>query len=122
MSFNIFSSILHVAQSLGTVRHEELLDQILRHRVNMTGPVYLAAQDLLVNPEWIVVKEGRIAGQHLVYEDAQGPPVHRLVVALGLDDLWSEVLRGPAQCPGPVCDPLGKPEICDLQMSSPDNK
>lgn len=122
VSFNIFSSILHVAQPLGPVGHEELLDQILRHGVNVTGPVYLAAEDLLVDPEGIVVKERRVAGQHLVDEDAEGPPVHRLVVALRLDDLGRQVLRGPAQGPGPVSYPLGKPEICDLQMSSPDNK
>lgn len=122
MSFNIFSSVLHVAEPLGPVRHEKLLDQILRHGVDVTGPVNLSAEDLLVYPERIVVEEGRVPGQHLVYEDAQGPPVHGLVVALGLDDLRSQVLRGPAQRPGPVCDPLGKPEICDLQMSSPDDK
>ena len=104
MSFNIFSSILHVSQSLGPVGHQELLDQILRHGVDMPGPVDLSTQDLLVDPERIVVKEGRIAGQHLVYEDAQSPPVHRLVVTLGLDDLRSQILRGPAQCPGPVSD------------------
>ena len=104
MSFNIFSSVLHVAEPLGPVRNEKLLDQILRHGVDVTGPVNLSAEDLLVYPERIVVKEGRVSGQHLVYEDAQGPPVHGLVVALGLDDLRSQVLRGPAQRPGPVCD------------------
>ena len=103
VSFNIFSSILHVAQPLGPVGHEELLDQILRHGVNVTGPVYLPAEDLLVDPEGIVVKERRVAGQHLIDEDAEGPPVHRLVVALRLDDLGRQVLRGPAQGPGPVC-------------------
>ena len=88
----------------------------------MGRPLHPPRQDLLVYTEWIVVKEWRISGQHLVYEDAQSPPVHRLVVTLGLDDLWGQVLRGPAQGPGPVGDPLGKPEICDLQVSGPANK
>ena len=88
----------------------------------MSWPIYLSTQDLFVNPKRIIVKEWRISGQHLVDEDAEGPPVHRLVVALGLDDLWGQVLRGPAQGPGPVGDPLGKPEICDLQVSGPANK
>ena len=31
-------------------------------------------------------------GEHLIYEDAVGPPVHRLAVALGQDDLRREIL------------------------------
>ena len=53
----------------------------------MPRPVDLAAQDLLVDAEGVVVEEGRVAGQHLVEEDAEGPPVHRLVVTFRLDDL-----------------------------------
>ena len=38
---------------------------------------------------------------------------------LGLDDLRREVLRGPAQRPRPVTDPLGEAEVCDLQVALP---
>ena len=135
MSFNVLSAVLHVAEPLGPVLHKELLDQVLRHGVDVPGPVDLAAEDLLVDPEGVVVKEGRISSQHLVDEYAEGPPVHRLVVTLregleilslssttpylGLDDLRGEVLRGAAEGPGPVTDPLGEPEVCDLQVSVP---
>ena len=36
---------------------------------------------------------------------------------LGLNYFRSEILRGPTQCPGPVCDLLGKTEICYDEMS-----
>ena len=122
MFLDVLGAGLAGAEPLVPVLDEEPPDDVLGGGVEVGWPLHPARQDPLVYPEWIVVKERRISGQHLVYEDAQSPPVHRLVVTLGLDDLWSEVLRGPAQRPGPVCDPLGKPEICDLQVSSPDNK
>ena len=40
---------------------------------------------------------------------------------LGLDDLRGEVLRGPAQGPRPVADPLGEAEVCYLQVSVPED-
>ena len=40
---------------------------------------------------------------------------------LGLDDLGGEVLGGPAQGPRPVADPLGKAEVCYLQVSVPED-
>jgi hypothetical protein len=33
---------------------------------------------LLIDSEGVVIEEGRIASQHLVDEDTQGPPVHSL--------------------------------------------
>ena len=87
----------------------------------MSWPIYLSTQDLFVNPKRIIVKEWRISGQHLVDEDAKGPPVHRLVVALGLDDLRGQVLGGPAQGPRPVTDSFGKAEVCYLQVSVPED-
>ena len=56
---------------------EELLDEILGHWVDVSRPVYLPAQDLLVDPKGVVVEEGRVARQHLVQEDPQGPPAGR---------------------------------------------
>ena len=40
---------------------------------------------------------------------------------LGLDDLRGKVLGGPAQGPRPVADPLGKAEVCYLQVSVPED-
>ena len=82
------SPITHHPSPITPHLHEELLNEILGHRVDMPRPVDLPAQDLLVDAEGVVVKEGRVAGQHLVQEDAEGPPVHCLVVPLRLDDLW----------------------------------
>ena len=119
---DVLSAGLAGAEPLIPVMDQEPPDDVPGGGLQVYRPLNLPRQDLLVYTEGIVVKEGRIAGQHLVYEDAQSPPVHRLVVTLGLDDLRSQILRGPAQCPGPVSDPLGKPEICDLQVSGPDKK
>ena len=121
MSFNVFCAIFHISQTFCSVLDKEFLNEIFGDWINVSWPIYLSTQDLLVNPERIIIKEGGIAGQHLVYEDAQGPPVHRLVVALGLDDLRGEVLGGPAQRPRPVADPLGEPEVRDLQVAVPED-
>ena len=48
----------------------------------MPRPVDLAAEDLLVDAKWVVVKKWGKAGQHLVDQDAKGPPVNRFGVAL----------------------------------------
>ena len=40
-----------------------------------------------------------VPGEHLVEEDAEGPPIDSLAVAFALDDLRREVLRCAAQCP-----------------------
>ena len=37
------------------------------------------------------------------------------VTDLAEDDLWRQVLRGPAQGPGSSLHSLGEPEICDLK-------
>ena len=38
---------------------------------------------------------------------------------LGLDDLGRQVLRGAAQRPRAVRDPLREPEVCDLEVAVP---
>lgn len=40
--------------------------------------------------------EGRHASEHLVHDAAEGPPVHRLAVALLEQDLGRQVLRRAA--------------------------
>lgn len=82
MSFYIFCPIFHVSKTFCSVLDKKLLNEIFGYGVHVSRPVYFAAEDLLVDAEGVVVEEGRVAGQHLVHEDAQRPPVHRLVVAL----------------------------------------
>lgn len=43
---------------------------------------HLPRNNLLVDLNGLVSKEGRVAGCHLIDENPQGPPVHSLVVAL----------------------------------------
>ena len=53
---------------------QQLHDEILRLVVqvdHVVPPDYLAPHDLLVEPHQTGVQEGRLAQQHLVYEDAQ---------------------------------------------------
>ena len=40
-------------------------------------------------------------------EEEEDPPVHGPAMAPGLDHLGCQVLRGPADCPGPVSYHLG---------------
>ena len=40
----------------------------------------------------VFIIERRISMNHLIDEDTQRPPVHTLIVASGLEDLWSKVL------------------------------
>lgn len=44
-------------------------------------------------------------GQHLYWAQR---------VHLAEDNLWSQVLRSPTQCPGPAFHSFGKAKVCDL--------
>jgi hypothetical protein len=43
---------------------------------------HLAGDNLLVDLNRLISKEGWIAGCHFIDEDTKGPPIHSLVVAL----------------------------------------
>ena len=53
------------------------------------------------------------SSEQFVHEDAEGPEVHRPVVALVQDDLGRHVLGGAAEGPGlpPGVDVFGEPEV-----------
>lgn len=57
--------------------------------VRIHPPLQPSVTRLLVG---LVVREGRVAGEHLVDEDAERPPVDALAVAAALDQLcqWGE--------------------------------
>ena len=60
-------------------RHTGCVAIFLKREYHETN---LARDDLLVDLNGLVGEKGRVACRHLVHENAQGPPVHRLVVAL----------------------------------------
>ena len=65
--------------------------------VKIARELNLAFEDLLVDGHGVVVVKWIDAGDHLVGEDAEGPPVDRLAVAFVEEDLWGEVLRGTTE-------------------------
>ena len=54
-------SFLHGAHPFRPVLDEQLLDEVLDHRLDLPGPVDLAAQNLLVDAEGVVVEERWVA-------------------------------------------------------------
>ena len=64
--------------------------------------------------------EGRAAGQHLVEQDPQGPPVYREPVVLRPEDLGRDVVGSPAECGGGVALPdsfLAHPVVRELDVA-----
>lgn len=57
--------------------------------------VTLTTDDLSKQLLWCVSKKRHTAHKELVEDDAHGPPVHWLPIALSQDHLWSNILRGP---------------------------
>mmetsp|Transcript_70 Transcript_70/g.283 ORF Transcript_70/g.283 Transcript_70/m.283 type:complete len:342 (+) Transcript_70:594-1619(+) len=114
---NIIRPALEVANALGEVGGEELLDQVLGVAVKVPRELDLALEDLLVDTERILVVKRRVPSQHLVDEDAHSPPVHSLAVAFAENDLGREVLWCAAECPSPILDTLGKAKVGDFDVA-----
>ena len=51
---------LQAAESPGDVSHQQLLDEVLGVDLQVSGPVHLAFQDLLVDAEGMLIKERRV--------------------------------------------------------------
>lgn len=83
----------------------------------MRRELIITVHDLLVDTKGVVIVEGRVAGQHLENQDSERPPIHILVVALGLDNLRSEVLWCATKSVGLVFDYLGETKIGDLNVA-----
>mmetsp|Transcript_36225 Transcript_36225/g.111497 ORF Transcript_36225/g.111497 Transcript_36225/m.111497 type:complete len:369 (-) Transcript_36225:59-1165(-) len=116
---DVAGPILEVPEALAEVRGKQLLHQRLRVLVEVLREVDLPGQDLLVDAHGVLVAEGRLAADHLVDEDAQGPPVHGLAVALVQQHLGRDVLRRAAERVRPRAwlDDLCKAEICELGVA-----
>jgi hypothetical protein len=99
--------------------------------------LYLARNNFLVDLNWLIGKERRIAGGHFVDEHAERPPIDGLVVALKIrvevlsmaevtaclaeDYFRREVLGSAAQCPCPAFHPFRKTEIRNLKLPAFNN-
>ena len=64
------------AYSLSPVCDEKLPDEVFCEVLDDARPLHLPAENLLVDAERVVRVEGGEAGQHLINEDPQRPPVH----------------------------------------------
>ena len=116
MLLDVLGPGLEAAVALGKVGQEELLDEGLDIAVNVTGEVQLPGEDLLVDSHWIVVDEGRLAGEHLVNKDPEGPPVNSLPVPLVEENLRRNVFGGPAEGVRLEGNALCKPKVSDLEV------
>lgn len=102
MPLDVHRSTLEVAEAPGQVELQEILEEVLEILAEEGGTAVLALGDLLVDLHGVLGVEGRVAGAHLVDEDAVAPPVDALAVALGQDYLGGQVLGRAAERPGPV--------------------
>lgn len=69
---NVLGAVFHVAQTLRSVGHQQLLHQILGDRIHETRPFVFAVQDFLINAERVVRIEWRVSDQHFVDQYAYG--------------------------------------------------
>jgi hypothetical protein len=112
----VFGAAAQVAKASAAIRRQQAANQILRVAVKVRRKVNSARQNLFVDAKRIVVKEGRIAGQHLKQKYAQRPPIDRLVVTLRLNNLGRQILGRAAQRPRSILNALAKAKICYLDM------
>ena len=98
MVLHVLRARLAVSEPLLTLAGQQVLHEVLGDEVDVGGPPHLAQQDVLVEGE-LVPGKGGPAGEELVGEDTEGPPVHTLLVAGLQDDLGRHVVRGPALRP-----------------------
>ena len=52
------------------------------HRHNDHGSIHLPRDNFLIDLDWLVSKEGRIASCHLINKDTKSPPIYCSVVSL----------------------------------------
>ena len=66
----------------------------------------------------VEITQKRISNEHLIAENTACPPIHRLSVAIGLNDFGCEVLGCPAQRPYTVVDDLGEPKVGNFEVAA----
>mmetsp|Transcript_22050 Transcript_22050/g.54534 ORF Transcript_22050/g.54534 Transcript_22050/m.54534 type:complete len:296 (+) Transcript_22050:1223-2110(+) len=84
------------AQPLICLARQQLLHDLLAlgTRVHVLGPLQGLRHDVLQRLVKVRALEGRAAGNHLVEEDAKGPPVDGVRLAGATDDFRCDVLLG----------------------------
>jgi hypothetical protein len=82
MSLNIFGSSLEISKSFRQVSSKQVLDQRLKVGVEPVWVLWLRIYNLPVNVHGVIVLKWRVACEHFVYQDAQGPPVYWLAMTL----------------------------------------
>jgi hypothetical protein len=85
--------------------------------VEVLGEADLPLQNVLVDDHRVLVGEGVDARVHLVYQDAQSPPVDASSVPLVQQYFGSEVFGRATESVGPGFDYFGETEICQLEVA-----
>ncbi len=85
--------------------------------IKFSGELYFAFEDLLINNHRVVVIEGVDTSNHLIGQNAQGPPVDWLSVSLIQKHFRRQILGRSAQCVSSGLTVLSKAEICQLQVA-----
>lgn len=71
----------------------------------------------MVDHHRVVVVERVNASDHLVGQDTESPPVHRLAVTLVEEHLGGKVLRSAAESVSPRFAVLSETEVSELQIA-----
>lgn len=117
MILDVVDPVFEVSVPFGEVNLKQIPEQVLEVGTEVRREPDSAADDLLVDLNGLIGEERRITGGHLVHQNAQGPPIHGLVVPFAQNDLGREVLRGAAEGPRATLHPFGEPEVGDLQVA-----
>jgi hypothetical protein len=102
---NVLAAAVEVAEPLGEVRRDELLQQVVGVGVDVWRVLDPRLEDVFVDLHGrAAVPEGREAAQHLEDEDAEGPPE-----LLALHVLSDILLTSPPTCCSPSTQLLQAP-------------
>ena len=85
--------------------------------VEVARELDLALQNLLIDGHGVIIIEWVDASDHLVGQDAEGPPVDGLAVAFVEQHLWGEVLGRAAQGVSAGLAVLSEAEIGQTQVT-----
>ena len=77
MRFHILSPATQVPKTFCQIGGQESADEIFRDRIDMRRNAEFSSENLLVDLERMIGKEGRIPSKELEQKDAEGPPVCR---------------------------------------------
>lgn len=114
MLHDILGAVSQVPQALRQVRRQEATDQVLCDRVDVCGNREFALQDLFIDLERVVGKEGRVAREKLEEENSEGPPVGGGAVTGRRDYFGGEVFRRAAKSERSVLNVLGLRQKADV--------